>query len=88
MIRQKYILCGRVQHIGFRFRAGMIASHFPITGWIENLDHGDVELQVQGEQETIQHFFRKLQQLPGVQITHVYIEELPLIAETNFRARS
>ena len=54
MIRQHIYFSGRVQAVGFRFRAQMNATQLGLTGWVRNLFDGRVEAEVQGEIEQIQ----------------------------------
>ena len=49
MIRQHIYFSGRVQAVGFRFRAQMNATQLGLTGWVRNLFDGRVEAEVQGE---------------------------------------
>lgn len=50
MLRRYYIRFeGRVQGVGFRWTTQMLAMKKNWTGWITNLDDGEVEMQVQGE---------------------------------------
>lgn len=47
---------GRVQGVGFRDTAVMIARNHPVTGWVKNLPDGRVQLVVEGEGEAVQKF--------------------------------
>lgn len=85
MVRWQLILEGRVQNIGLRFRAYMLARNYPITGGIANRDDGTVELVLQGEQEAVDLFFMKMRELPYVRIDNVEAEELPVVPEKEFR---
>ncbi len=50
MLRRYYIVFeGRVQGVGFRWTTQMMAMKQNLTGWITNLDNGDVAMQIQGE---------------------------------------
>lgn len=42
------IFCGRVQGVGFRFTVCRIAERFSVTGFVRNLDNGEVELVAEG----------------------------------------
>lgn len=44
-----YIVKGLVQHVGYRFYVGMKAKKIGVKGKVRNLDNGDVELFVQGD---------------------------------------
>lgn len=51
---------GVVQGVGFRFTVRHLANHHKIKGWVKNLTDGRVELLVDGEQESIDTFFKDL----------------------------
>lgn len=55
-IRKHYYISGRVQGVGFRYRAYYTACHFGLTGYAVNLDDGRVELEVQGEEALVRDF--------------------------------
>ena len=60
MIRQHIYFSGRVQAVGFRFRAQMNATQLGLTGWVRNLFDGRVEAEVQGTPEQINRFIYKM----------------------------
>ncbi|WP_313885226.1 acylphosphatase [Clostridium sp. DJ247] len=51
---------GRVQGVGFRYHTAYTASSFGLTGWVKNCDNGSVELEVQGEYNSLTLFVEKL----------------------------
>jgi acylphosphatase len=53
---------GRVQGVGFRQTAKMIASGYDVVGYVRNLAQGDVELVVQGEDEAVGAFLQAVSQ--------------------------
>ena len=87
MVRWNMILSGRVQHVGLRFRAKMTAQQLGLTGWVRNLDDGNVELELQGEQETIYRFINTLGSLPGIQFSIIHAKKLEPESETRFGIR-
>ena len=52
-IRKHLIFSGRVQGVGFRYRAMHIAQILGLTGWVKNRWDGKVEMEVQGKREEI-----------------------------------
>ena len=52
-IRQHLNVYGRVQGVGFRYRAKHMADALELTGTVKNLSDGSVELEVQGEEGLI-----------------------------------
>lgn len=86
MIREHIYFSGRVQGVGFRFRAQMNAAQIGLTGWVKNLYDGRVEAEVQGEPEQIQLFIVKMKHEQWIEITNVETEEEPVKkGETQFR---
>jgi len=55
-IRKHYYISGRVQGVGFRYRAYYVARNYGLTGYAVNLDDGRVELEVQGEEALVRDF--------------------------------
>lgn len=60
MIRYYIIVDGRVQGVGFRFFCTMNARTLDLTGWVRNMDNGMVEMEVQGEESSIEKFIRNI----------------------------
>lgn len=62
--RLELVLGGRVQGVGFRPFVFQLASRLQLAGWVRN-EKGNVRIQVQGDQHTIQAFRDQLfQQAP------------------------
>ena len=53
MIRRHISLTGRVQGVGFRYRARHAASLYGRTGWVRNEWGGSVTMEILGEPEAI-----------------------------------
>lgn len=56
MYRIKVLINGRVQGVGFRYFICTLASRFNLTGFVKNLDNGDVYLEAQGSKENLEEF--------------------------------
>ena len=56
MVRKHYVFHGRVQGVGFRITVYQVASRLGLTGWVRNMDNGMVEIEVQGEIDSIKKF--------------------------------
>lgn len=56
MVRYYIIVDGRVQGVGFRFFCTMTARRYDLTGWVRNMENGMVEMEVQGEIDSIKKF--------------------------------
>lgn len=48
MIRKHFVFTGKVQHVGFRWRARKAANRFRCTGWCRNESDGSVTMELQG----------------------------------------
>ena len=56
---------GRVQGVGFRYSAIREAQRLKLNGWVRNTDSGDVEVWVEGPQETLDLFHAWLRRGPS-----------------------
>lgn len=75
-IRRHYRIYGRVQGVGFRYRAMYAAQELSLTGWVENKDDGSVEMELQGPAERIDRLFPMIQQNDYVRISQIRTREL------------
>lgn len=78
LCRLDVIFYGRVQGVGFRFRACQIANDLGLTGNVENLDDGSVHMQVQGSLPVIKKMMVRLRDNDWIQISATKIKELPV----------
>lgn len=81
MVRYNLIFKGRVQGVGFRYRATMIADKLGLTGDIKNLYNGDVECNIQGDEEKIQVFIDRLDKSKFIYIDEVKKTKIEVIAD-------
>jgi acylphosphatase len=66
MVRVTTFLTGRVQGVGMRFAVHDLARHYPIVGFVQNLDDGRVEIVMEGEDRQIESFLARLRDVaPG-----------------------
>lgn len=83
MKRYRILFKGRVQGVGFRFTAKMIADRLNLTGNVKNLYSYDVESYVQGEEENIDRFIYELQNQRFIRIESIDKTEVDLIDDEN-----
>ncbi len=60
MERYLIIFKGRVQGVGFRYTCQLIAKENHLTGFVENLDNGDVKAEIQGNKDDITSFLKDI----------------------------
>ena len=75
-VRKHIFFAGCVQGVGFRYRALYAARGLGLTGWVQNLWDGRVE--VQGEEETIKTMISRLRAGTFVAIDSMTQAEVPL----------
>lgn len=83
--REHLFFSGRVQGVGFRFRAYYLAQSLGLTGWVCNCDDERVEMEVQGEAMQIQELIQALQRQRFIEIDTVDQKTIPLRKEHSFQ---
>lgn len=78
MIRRHIIFHGRVQAVGFRYRASILAEEMHLTGWVKNLYDGTVEMEIQGRALTVSRMLHALQKDRFIRITDMEAEPRPV----------
>ncbi len=80
MIRKHIIVEGRVQGVGFRYNAALIAAKYKLTGYARNLINGSVELEAQGLNDNVSAFICEVKKgTPFAKVTALYQEDIPLV---------
>ena len=54
MSRVQIKYSGNVQGVGFRWKVSQIAKSYKLTGYVQNLSNGKVELLLEGEESEVQ----------------------------------
>lgn len=73
-VRKHFRIYGSVQGVGFRYRAKYAAQSLSLTGWVENMDDGSVEMEVQGLPEQIDRIFPLIQSSDFIAIRSMQTE--------------
>lgn len=76
-VRQHICFYGRVQGVGFRFRASQLAELMGLTGWVRN-EEDYVEMEVQGNPAEIRRLIERLETGPWIEIEWYEAEEIPV----------
>ena len=76
MPRYNITVKGRVQGVGFRYFVQSISISMNLSGWVKNLDNGNVEFEVENDEEFLDLFLQKLKKGNGFS----RIEDLDIIS--------
>ena len=60
-MKKNFIFQGKVQSVGFRYAAKMLAEKYNLVGWVRNNDDGRVTLVADGLKNDIQSLIDSLQ---------------------------
>lgn len=83
-VRKHIYFSGRVQGVGFRYRACYIAQGLCLTGWVKNCYDERVEMEVQGPLVVIEQLIAKLEVQSFIRIDQILMTDLPLCSEYGF----
>ena len=85
---RQFIVHGRVQGVGFRYFAERAARETGVTGWVRNLDDGDVEACANGTRVQLDNFEARLRQGPTFSdVRGVKFVDIPVFEAPGFRVR-
>lgn len=87
MVRIHIFFYGRVQGVGFRYYAVNKANELGLTGWVQNLENGSVEMEVQGELETIRQLVHFMETRRWIDIERMETKPQELKEEKSFREK-
>ena len=87
-IRRHYTFRGRVQGVGFRYRASYAASMYGVTGWVCNRYDDSVEMEAQGLTKAIDKVIAVLRNDRYIFIEDMDVREIPLENDSGFHVRS
>lgn len=88
IIRKHLYVSGRVQAVGFRYRATNIAQNLGVTGWVRNLYDERVEMEVQGTPAKLDRMMKELKEQRWIEITDVEEKIIPVDPhESEFKVR-
>jgi len=82
---RRCVISGRVQGVFFRQGTLEQAEKLGITGWVRNLNNGDVECVICGENEALEQLIIWLHQgPPSADVTNVHSNDVPWEEHTSF----
>jgi acylphosphatase len=86
MIRQRIVVHGRVQAVGYRFGARIEAQRLGVAGWIRNRSDGAVEAEIEGEARSVDAMLAWLDDgPPGADVTSISTASVEPTGERGFR---
>ena len=85
VVRKHFYFSGRVQGVGFRFQACMLARSLSLTGYVQNLWDGRVEMEAQGEEKLVWDLVSALHKQPYISIEDMDVEDRELKKERGFQ---
>ena len=86
IVRKHILVYGRVQGVGFRYRASHAARSFGLTGWVRNNPDGTVEMELQGEEAQIDQVILAIERGAFVRIENMQEKQIPVVEdERDFR---
>ena len=59
-MKKKFIFQGKIQGVGFRYAAKMLAEKYNLAGWVENNNDGSVTLVLEGLEESMESLINNL----------------------------
>ena len=75
--RERLVISGRVQGVGFRYFACRLAENYEVTGYVRNLPTGAVEIVAEGGKSEVEAFLAEVRKGPGyAQVSQIstYVE--------------
>ena len=87
IVRKHIIFRGRVQGVGFRYHSTYKAENLGLTGWVRNCWDETVEMEVQGDEETITEMIKRIRTSSYIEITDAKWTKIPLESEFGFHIR-
>ena len=85
--RYHLVFSGRVQAVGFRYRAVHAAGSLGLTGWVKNCWDGTVEMEAQGRPEEIRRMIHMIADSRYIVIENIQAREIAVETESGFHIR-
>lgn len=87
-IRRHAVVTGRVQGVGFRYRAQNQAEALGLAGWVRNRPDGSVEAEFEGPSDAVAAFGEWLEEGPrSARVDAVRMSDREATGETGFIIR-
>ena len=86
-IRKHIVFYGRVQGVGFRYRAMYAAESYGVSGWVRNLYDGSVEMEAEGTERDIDNMITAIQKGSFISIEDMSVKAIPVEGGNYFRIK-
>ena len=80
-VRRRLNFRGRVQGVGFRYKAKYLAKSMGLTGWVRNEMDGTVTLEIQGRPQLVDKLLQGLNHASVIEIDWVDGKDIPVEEE-------
>ena len=80
-VRRRLNFRGRVQGVGFRYKAKYLAKSMGLTGWVRNEMDGTVTLEIQGRPQLVDKRLQGLNHDRFIEIDWVDGKDIPVEEE-------
>ncbi|MCQ2500502.1 MAG: acylphosphatase [Lachnospiraceae bacterium] len=88
IIRERIRVSGRVQGVGFRYRAQHAAKSYGVKGFVRNEYDGSVFMELQGTERQITDMLITLQNSPYIRMDQIDASRIPVKeGERGFRVQ-
>ena len=81
LLRKRLVFRGRVQGVGFRWRARAAAQAAGVTGWVRNNYDGSVAMELQGDEAQIDRVVQSLDRARYIRIESLEARRIPVDPE-------
>ncbi len=78
LVRYKMVFTGRVQGVGFRYKACNVANQYRMTGYVKNEYDGSVSVEIQGTEQEIYMFLKSMASDRYIVIRGLEKERIPV----------
>lgn len=82
--RRHVFYSGHVQGVGFRYSTQKIAKNFAVTGFVQNLPDGRVELVAEGTMAELQAFMQEIDERLSNCIRSTAVDRRPATGEFHY----
>ena len=75
-VRKRIVFHGRVQGVGFRYKARTKASELGLSGWVRNEHDGTVLMEIQGTEAKIDILIKELMEDRYIEIRRMDVKKI------------